>query len=245
MSKISFESEHRAFVFIFAGLVSLATLPVIGWHFVQTLTGLALVAIAGLAICDIVLWFASHWSVRVRSGSLRTVALVVKFGLAAVMLINAGIVIVVMRSDQQTTSLIHQQTEARRAEIEARAAAAAQLAKVQGGRAAAREAMRISDTQSVESIATSQRSQVESLIPRWYLDVGIYVTPPICALIGFMALTVCAAIVRRREAEAELQPETAPAVFPARSDRKSDQPKPVQTWRGGVVVNPREDARPN
>lgn len=246
-NKISFESEHRAFAYIFAGAVTLATFPVVGWHYATTLSGLALAAIAGLAINDIVLWFAAHWSVKVKSGALRTVALCVKFVLALVMVINAGIVIYLMRGDHQTDALIRQQTDSRKVEIAARADAAVRLASVEGGRSAAREMVKMSSGPDAQAIASNTRAQLESIIPAWYLDVGIYTTPPISAIFGFMALTVCASIIKRREEEAEAE-ETISAPRPVSAQASPSiapvSQKPVQAWRGGVVVRPGANVRP-
>lgn len=243
--KISFESEHKAFAYLFTGLITLCAFPVLAWHYVTTLEGFAVLAIGGLLCTDAVMWFAAHWSVKTRSGAMRAVSLVVKFLIAGVAVTVAGVVILIMRGDHQTDRLIKQQTEARKVEIETRAAAAAQLAKVQGGRSAAREAMRFEAGKDAGALAAESRADLEAKIPAWFLDIGVYTIPPLVAILGALALTITATIIKRREAEEELQPETAPAVFPSRSDRKPDQPKPVQTWRGGVVVNPREDARPN
>lgn len=253
---ISFESEHRAFAYIFAGAITLATFPIVGWHYASTLTGLALAAIAGLLLTDIILWFSSHWSVKVQSGALRAVALTVKFALSLVMVINAGIVIFLMRGDHQTEAIIHQQTEARKAEIAARADAAAKLAQVQGGRSAAREAMRMEAAPDAQAVASNTRAQLEEYVPAWYLSIGIYIAPPFVAIIGFMALTVCASIIKRREREAEAEAETErPQARPqAKQDIAPSLPaqapaygagKPTVKWIGHTRIDPGQNIRPS
>ena len=68
---------------------------------------------------------------------MRAASLAVKFIVAGVMVCVAAVVIVLMRSEHSTDRIIEQQTMARTAEISARADAAAKLAKIEGGRAAA------------------------------------------------------------------------------------------------------------
>lgn len=203
-----FESENRAFSFVFCALVSLSCLPVMGWHYWQTLDGLALLAIVGLLLCDSVLWFASHWATSASTGSLRACSLVVKFALAAVMLLNAAACVAILRSDRQATSAAEQSTAARVAEINARAAAARDLAATPGGRAAARELVRMPAAEQ----ARVEVATLPSILPPWYAAYGVYSLPPIVALIGFMVLAICASIVKRSEQLAQLVPvERMPA----------------------------------
>lgn len=243
--KISFESEHKAFAYLFAGLITLCAFPVLAYHYATTLEGFAILAIGGLLATDAVMWFAAHWSVKTRSAAMRVVSLIVKFAIASVAVCIAGVVIMLMRGDHQTSSLIRQQTEARKAEIEARAAAAAQLAQVQGGRLAAREAMKFDVGKDASALASESRAQLETKLPAWLLDVGVYTIPPIAAILGALALTITATIIKRREAEEEAEMPVSPRRSPALPAQGPGSDKPVQTWRGGVVVNPREDARPN
>ena len=49
-NKTSFDSETKAFSYLFAALVTLCTLPVLGWHYWTTLEGFAVLAIGGLAM---------------------------------------------------------------------------------------------------------------------------------------------------------------------------------------------------
>lgn len=244
MSKrISFESEHNAFAYLFTGLITLCAFPVLAWHYVTTLEGFAVLAIGGLLCTDAVMWFAAHWSVKTRSASMRAVSLVVKFLIAGVAVTVAGVVILIMRGDYQTDRLIKQQTQARKAEIEARTAAAAQLAQVQGGRMAAREAMKIDAGKDAGVLASESRADLEAKIPAWFLDIGVYTIPPLAAILGALALTITATIIKRREAEEEIQAETRPAVYA--SHQAQGQAKPVQVWRGGMVVETGKDVRPN
>ena len=231
-NKISFESEHKAFCYLFAGLITLTCFPVLAWHYIGNLSGLAVLAIGGLLATDAVLWFSAHWAVKAKSGAMRAVALLTKFFIACVAVFIAGTVIVIMRGDRQTESLFRQQTEARKSEIQARATAAAQLAQVTGGRLAAREAMRMNEGESVAAVADHNREQLESFLPAWYWSIGIYTLPPICALLGYMSLTIAATILRRREMEHETT-ETQAQAFPQGEQTEN---KPRIVWRGGQQV---------
>ena len=107
--------------------------------------------------------------------------------------------------------------------------------------------VKMSAGQDASSIASSTRAQLEAIIPAWYLDVGIYTTPPISAIFGFMALTVCASIIKRREEEAEAEESiSAPRPVSVQTSPSigAGSQKPVQVWRGGVVVRPGEHVRP-
>lgn len=243
--KISFESEHRAFAYLFAGLITLCAFPVLAYHYATTLEGFAVLAIGGLLATDAVMWFAAHWSVKTRSTAMRAVSLIVKFLIASVAVCVAAVVILLMRGDRQTEAIIRQQSEARKIEIEARAEAAAKLAQVQGGRAASREAMKMGESKTVEAATAETRSNLEKRIPAWFLDFGVYAIPPIVAIIGALALTITATIIKKHEAEEEsssLESDRFPS--PSKNDQ-SPESKAVQVWRGGVVVEPAKDARPN
>jgi len=240
--KISFESEHKAFAYLFAGLITLCAFPVLAWHYASTLEGFAVLAIGGLLATDAVMWFAAHWSVKTRSSAMRAVSLIVKFLIASVAVCVAAVVILLMRGDRQTETMIRQQSEARKIEIEARAEAAAKLAQVRGGRAASREAMKMSETQSIEAAATETRSNLEKRIPAWFLDFGVYAIPPIVAILGALALTITATIIKKHEAEEEA---ISRDLLHFSSLPGEQGAKPVQVWRGGVVVEPSKDARPN
>lgn len=193
MSK-NFESQARAFSFLFCALVSLASLPLLGWHYWQTLNGFAVLALAGLLGVDLVLWFASYWSTSASTAALKVSALVVKISLAAIMLLNAGAVLYLLRSDQQTANAAAQASASTVAEIAARAAAARELASTPGGRQAAREFARM-PTPAGPALPSSS----VVLLPRWYTDFGVYTVPPLTALLGFCVLTICASIVKRDE----------------------------------------------
>ena len=193
MSK-NFEIQARAFSFLFCALVSLASLPLLGWHYWQTLSGLAVLALAGLLGVDLVLWFASYWSTSASTAALKVCALVVKIVLAGVMLLNAGAVLYMLRSDQQAASAAAQVSASTVAEIAARAAAARDLASTPGGRQAAREFARMP-----APVAPAPPLASAVLLPRWYTDFGVYTVPPMAALVGFCILTICASIVRREE----------------------------------------------
>lgn len=208
MSK-NFENQARAFSFLFCALVSLASLPLLGWHYWQTLQGLAVLALFGLLGVDLVLWFASYWSTSASTAALKVSALVVKIALAGIMLLNAGAVLYIMRADQQAATATAQASASTVAEIAARAAAARELAATPGGRQAAREIARMP-----ASAPPAPPSPSASILPRWYLDFGVYTVPPIAALLGFCVLTICASIVRQTEGEAALDNR---AVRPAQS----------------------------
>jgi uncharacterized membrane protein len=219
--QVKFTSEYRAFVYIFAALVTLASLPLLAYHYWVNLSGIALAAILGLAITDIVLWFASHWTVKARSTAMVTVSLVVKLALAAVMICNAATVVYVMRGEHRIEQSINQEYKNRLEELDKRKEISKELLKEEGGRSAAREAMKLPESK-VSEIAKENKIEQEKIIPAWYLNFGIYLIPPIAAIIGFTILTITAAIIKRRE-DSEEQEETQNQPVTSR------QPTPIQT----------------
>jgi hypothetical protein len=215
----NFDNQARAFSFLFCALVSLASLPLLGWHYWQTLHGFAVLALFGLLGVDLVLWFASYWSTSASTASLKVAALAVKIALAGIMLLNAGAVLYIMRSDQQVATATAQASASTVAEIAARAAAARELAATPGGRQAAREIARMP--------ATAPPAPVEpaaSILPRWYLDFGVYTVPPIAALLGFCVLTICASIVRQSEGQAALSDQAGLPVQSSALDQLTRAP---------------------
>jgi hypothetical protein len=196
--QVKFTSEYRAFVYIFAGLVTLASLPLLAYHYWVNLSGIALAAILGLAITDIVLWFASHWTVKAKSAAMVAVCLLVKLSLAAVMITNAAIVVYLMKGEHRIELAINQEYKNRLEELDKRKEISKELLKEEGGRLAAREAMKLSDSK-IGEIAKENRAEQEKIIPAWYLNLGIYLVPPIAAIIGFTILTITAAIIKKRE----------------------------------------------
>lgn len=220
----AFSSEHSALAYAFAAVVSLASLPLLGWHYWQLLSGLGVLAIGGLLLTDLVLWFSTHWSVTAHSGAMRATAIGVKLTLSLIMVCNAAVVVIGLQSGQSVASAARLQSELRAAEIAARAAAAKDLAATTGGRSAAREAMKLTDNgPSVEALTTGERSRLDGLVPAWWREVGVFVLPPISGILGFALLTVVASVVRRRETLAELMGETidTDAVSPALPARTS------------------------
>lgn len=202
-NKISFENEHRAFVYLFCGLITLCAFPVLAWHYLTTLEGFAVLAIGGLLATDAVMWFAGHWSVKTNSVAMRAVSLIVKFVIAGVAVSIASVAILLMRSEHQADKLMTEQTRARTAEIRQRTDAAKELAQVQGGRSAAREIVKMSDAKTAGDIAATERASLQAKIPAWFLDFGIYAFPPLTAILGALVLTITATVIKKRETEAE------------------------------------------
>lgn len=240
-NKTSFESETKAFSYLFAALVTLCTLPVLGYHYWTTLEGFAVLAIGGLAMADCVLWFSSHWSVKTQSGIMRAVSLTVKFSIACIMVFIAALAIMLMRSDRQLTTINKLDSDNHIAEIQARAAAAKDLALTPGGRRAATEIAKVNITSSAASLAEKNRSTIEARFPGWLLDYGLYVLPPLAAILGALVLSIAAMIVKAREMENLTE---ASADYPAlKSVEIYDEPGPVEiekprrVWQGGQLVN--------
>lgn len=177
--------QLRIFNYLFCGLISLSCLPVLGWHYWHTLSGAALLSILGLALADCVLWFASHFTVSA-PGPLKGVSFVVKFVMAGVMLVSAGWVVFMAREDSKGAESAARESAARIAEIEARARAAKELIGLQGGRAAAREMVRM------ESPALSPGPSAPASAPSW-AGWGIYIAPSLVALFGALALSLSGA----------------------------------------------------
>jgi hypothetical protein len=233
---LTFKSEYRAFGYVFAALVTLCTLPVIAWHYWQTLEGFALLGIGGLALADCVLWFSSHWAGKVRSGVLKAVTLGVKFALAGVMVCIAALCIILMRADRDFRQVAELAREDRTAEIQARAKAAADLTAA-GNRAAARDILKTDKTESISSIADRSRQGLEARVPAWLSTWGIYILPPLCALLGALVLSIAATIAGSREEEGPSRdprphwPEESPS--PASNGYGSG--KPGLVWQGGTA----------
>jgi hypothetical protein len=231
---VTFKAEYRAFGYIFAALVSLCTLPVLGWHYWQTLEGFALLGIGGLLLADCVLWFASHWAGRVQSPVLKVVTLGVKFSLAAVMIATAALCIVMLRSDKETESLARLVRESRTAEIEARAKAAQELTAA-GNRQAAREILRTAESESVSTIAEQSRKGMESRVPAWLSTWGIYCLPPLCALVGALVLSIAATIAGQREEPRATSRQESAGTWNESSNGYGNG-KPVMAWQGGHAI---------
>ena len=240
-NKTSFDSETKAFSYLFAALVTLCTLPVLAWHYWTTLDGFAVLAIGGLAMADCVLWFSSHWSVKTQSGIMRAVSLTVKFSIACVMVFIAALAIMLMRTDHQLTAINKLDSDNHIAEIQARAAAASTLAATPGGRQAAREIAKVNITSSAANLAEKSRATIESRFPGWLLDYGLYVLPPLAAILGALVLSIAAMIVKAREMENQI------AIFERPSDsgridrlQAIDMPlsdKSIRAWHNGQLVN--------
>ena len=240
-NKTSFESETKAFSYLFAALVTLCTLPVLGWHYWTTLEGFAVLAIGGLAMADCVLWFSSHWSVKTQSGIMRAVSLTVKFSIACIMVFVAALAIMIMRTDHQLTAISKLDSENHIAEIRARAVVAKDLAATVGGRRAATEIMKVDAASSAANLAEKNRSTIEARFPGWLLDYGLYVLPPLAAIFGALVLSIAAMIVKAREMENQAEIR---ADYPAlKSVEIFDEPGPVEVekprrvWQGGQLIN--------
>jgi hypothetical protein len=234
---LTFKSEYRAFGYVFAALVTLCTLPVTAWHYWQTLEGFALLGIGGLALADCVLWFASHWAGKVRSGVLKAVTLGVKFALAGVMVGVAALCIILMRADRDFQSIAKLARENRTAEIEARAKAAADLTAA-GNRAAARDILKTAGAESVSSIADRSRQGLEARVPAWLSTWGIYILPPLCALLGALVLSIAATIAGSREEGPSRDPLPHwpnESPVPASNGNGYGSGKPVMVWQGGTA----------
>ena len=134
-----FETQHKAFVYLFASAITLATLPVLGWHYVLTLSRLAMLSCLGPVSADIVLWFAALWSVTAHSWVMKAACIVVKLLLACTMVFNAGVVIFLNRGQKDAAEMARIAQENRNSEIETRAKAA----KEQKTRAGVRETLKM------------------------------------------------------------------------------------------------------
>jgi hypothetical protein len=206
--KTSFSSEHTALSYVFAALVTLASVPVTAWHYLSILSGLGVLAVVGLALADCVLWTAAHWSTKVHSGAMRAVCISIKLALGGLMLLNAGAVLATLQSERRTVETARLAGDLRAAEIRERGEVAAKLAGVAGGRRAAAEAMRLSEGVSVATISGEQSSRLAAIVPAWYSDFGVFCVPALAGLVAFGVLTVAATICRRRETLAEILGET-------------------------------------
>lgn len=240
-NKTSFDSETKAFSYLFAALVTLCTLPVLAWHYWTTLEGFAVLAIGGLAMADCVLWFSSHWSVKTQSGIMRAVSLTVKFSIACIMVFIAALAIMIMRTDHQLTMINKLDSDNHIAEIQARATAAKDLALTPGGRRAATEIAKVNITSSAASLAEKSRATIETRFPGWLLDYGLYVLPPLAAILGALVLSIAAMVVKAREMENQIETR---ADYPAlKSVEIFDEPGPVEVekprrvWQGGQLIN--------
>jgi hypothetical protein len=191
----------------------------------------------GLALADCVLWFASHWAGKVRSGVLKAVTLGVKFALAGVMVCIAALCIVLMKADRDVHTIARLAREDRTAEIEARAKAAAELTAA-GNKGAAREILKTDKKESVSSIADRSRQGLEARVPAWLSTWGIYILPPLCALLGALVLSIAATIAGSRE-EGPGPGRDALPRWPDETPSSCqqwiwDSGKPVMVWQGGT-----------
>lgn len=206
-----FSSENRLFSYAFAALVTLSSLPVLSWHYWQSLDGVAVLALIGLALADLVLWQSTHWSVRAHVPAIKATALIAKIALSLVMLINAGVVVILIRDARS----VEDREQARLVELRERISGAERLAAA-GARSAAREIARSTPEAGTSSASTSSR------IPAWYREIGVYCLPPVAGLIVFFALSIVAALAGRREDLGELVFDERPRSMELVSSREID-----------------------
>lgn len=186
----AFNRQHLAFSLLFAVLISAATLPVIGLHYVKTLSGstAAVLAVVGLLVSDCVMMFSTWWSVRGPGALVRVVAMCVKYLIAVCAILTAAVVLVSMRYDQQADHATAQASAVRLAEIEARKAAAIDISKATGNRQAVREMVRM-DSGSIQPPRVPS-----SPLPDWVTSFGVFILLPLVSILGAMALSISASI---------------------------------------------------
>lgn len=177
-------SQSYAFSLIFSALVTLSCFPVLAYHYWVSLAGFAVVAIGGLLLSDCVLWFAAYWSVRADSALVRVISLVTKFSIAACAICVASLVIWTMQMDSRQSRASEQATAGRVAEIQARAAAARELATVD------RAAARVIAGQGTPSISVT----APSTAPDWSRSVWLVAILPGVSLLGALALSIAAGL---------------------------------------------------
>jgi hypothetical protein len=205
-----FSSENRLFSYAFAALVTLSSLPVLSWHYWQSLDGVAVLALIGLALADLVLWQSTHWSVLAHVPAIKATALIAKIALSLVMLINAGVVVILIRDARS----VEDREQACLVELRERISGAERLAAA-GARSAAREIAK-STPEAGASASTSSR------ILAWYREIGVYCLPPVAGLIVFFALSIVAALAGRREYLGELVFDERPRSMEMISSREID-----------------------
>jgi len=206
-----FSSENRLFSYAFAALVTLSSLPVLAWHYWQSLDGVAVLALTGLALADLVLWQSTHWSVRAHVPAIKATALIAKIALSLVMLINAGVVVILIKDARS----VEDREQARLVDLRERISGAERLAAA-GARSAAREIAKSTPEAGESSGSTSSR------VPTWYREIGVYCLPPVAALIVFFALSIVAALAGRREDLGELVFDERPRSMELISSRERE-----------------------
>ncbi len=206
-----FSSENRLFSYAFAALVTLSSLPVLAWHYWQSLDGVAVLALTGLALADLVLWQSTHWSVRAHVPAIKATALIAKIALSLVMLINAGVVVILIKDARS----VEDREQARLVDLRERISGAERLAAA-GARSAAREIAKSTTEAGESSGSTSSR------VPTWYREIGVYCLPPVAALIVFFALSIVAALAGRREDLGELVFDERPRSMELISSRERE-----------------------
>jgi hypothetical protein len=203
----SFNRQHLTFSILFAVLITAATLPVIALHYVRTLSGstMAALAIVGLLVSDCVMLFSTWWSVRGPAPLIRVTSMVVKYAVAVCAILTAACVLVTMRYETQLTESLSQATSARMAEIEARKTAAIELAKV-GSRQAGREIARMDQSPEVKTAPSAP-------LPDWVMSFGVFVLLPLVSIAGAIALSISASIAMGSgDGLAEIAPIASPIV---------------------------------
>jgi hypothetical protein len=205
-----FKSQSFAFSLIFSALITASCFPVLAFHYWTSLAGFAVVAIGGLLMSDCVLWFSAYWSVRADASLVRVVALVTKFSIAGCAICVASLVIFAMQTDSRQTRESEQATAGRVAEIQARAAAAKDLAGVD------RAAARAIAGQGTPSLSVTPSSPV----PDWSRSVWLIALLPGVSLVGALALSIAAGLAGQVEPLTEnfrqADPPPAPMTAPSR-----------------------------
>lgn len=236
-NRTSFTGQHAAFTFLLCATVTLSAFPVLAMHYLNSLESFALLAVGGLLISDLTMWFAALWSVRTKSALMRTMGLIVKYVIALSAVCIAAVVIVIMRADHTASTIVKEQSAARTAEIAARADAAAKLAQVTGGRSAAREFAKLDQAKTADVVVSEERRRLEETLPPWLTRYGIYILLPIISILGALALSISASIAGKQEEETAAAVSATAAPAADSSNVLDFQKRPAVQWRGGKIVS--------
>src|SRR5262245_52176673 len=156
----NFDRQVLALAIGTAICITLTTFPVVGYHYWQTLSGFALLAIFGLGFVDFILWYCAYWTATAASAWIKYVSFAAEIALAMVMIMNAAIVLYVMRGDR-VNEIAHEQAEDGR---DRDAKRFQDCLKAIGDRRACKELIR-----SAKENEQQAKQPAAELIPEWYL----------------------------------------------------------------------------
>lgn len=217
-----FSQKVAVFANVGKWLVCLACTPVLVYHWWMELTGLALAAILGIPFADWTVLFPTNWASQLRArrddsterrqllASFRSRCFFVALALSAFMIVNAALVVSVIRAKNV-------REEGGKVGVELAKAMSGGKGQKAGPKLA--EQMRLAVQESAGR-ATETEQKILAFVPAWYLSSGIFIALPLASLLGFALILHKAHVVAGLDDDDEDEQTARPVktASPVRSD---------------------------